>query len=800
MRRLLPAVLVTATLTALVVAPAAANTVDTAAGTAAQAAGSTYTTVTPARVLDTRSGAPVGPDATITLDLSDRVPAGTTAVVMNVTAVGPTAGTFVTVFPHGVPQPTVSQLNVVSRETRASLVTVAVGADRSVDLYNNSGSTHLLADLSGYYSTGAGALFTSRDPARVLSTRIGAGATATLDLTADVPASATAVVLNVTATGPTANTFVVAWPHGTTRPATSTVNLAPGATNANLTPVALGAGRRVSLYNSAGTVDVHLDLAGFYTPQFGAVFTPVTPRRVFDTRNGIGTFDGRIAPIGAAQEVSLRADVLPDEAVAAVLTFTATQATAPTFLSVRQSFNVYYPPETSTLNSTPNRSVSNLAVVVTKYEHGMGRTYVYNRQGSTHAIADLAGYFTIPEVPCTANCLYTWGGNWGGLGVGTNTSEVTTPRPMPGLTDVTAVSGRYALRADGTVWAWGTNGQGDLGAGWLGGESPIPVRVAGLTNVTQVAASGSGAVALRADGTVWAWGGALLGNPNVWLASTPVRVPGLTGVRSIVVSYTTAYALLANGSVMAWGENRFGKLGTGSTAEVVQSPTPVVGLTAITQLSGNYSNAYARRDDGTAWAWGSNTSGQLGNNSTAALSRVPVQVSGLTGVTTVHAGNTSAVGAGETYTGVAHAIGADGGVWSWGQNAAGELGADSTAAFSRVPLRVVGLTGVTRLSAGATIYALRSDGTVWAWGDASIDALGIPASSPARKPVQVPIPATVVDLHHSRALDSAGNVWTWGYNGSGERGIGHSWQVPAAPTRAHISGVTALLAGLALRP
>jgi hypothetical protein len=289
-RALLSGILVTVLTGALATASA-----TTAGPAAAAETPSAFTSVPPVRVLDTRWGTggvtgPVGPARTVALNLSARLPADTTAVVLNVTGVSPTVSTYVTVFPHGTPRPNASNLNLVAGDIRSNLVTVAVGAGRTVDLYNNSGNVQLLADLAGYYRPGAGDRYTPLPPTRVLETTspLDPGATRTIPLNGRVPASATSVTLSVTGVRPTASTFVTAWPTGATRPGASNLNLPAGSTRANMVTVPVGAGRQVSLFNNSGQIDVRVDLIGFYTPDYGALFVPVTPQRVLDTRNDIG--------------------------------------------------------------------------------------------------------------------------------------------------------------------------------------------------------------------------------------------------------------------------------------------------------------------------------------------------------------------------------------------------------------------------------------------------------------------------------------------------------------------------------
>jgi hypothetical protein len=147
-----------------------------------------------------------------------------------------------------------------------------------VDLYNNSGQVHLLADLAGYYSPDSGAKFVALSPMRVLDTRAtattwtpvtGGGTAVPLTMSGPIPAGATAAVMNLTGVSPTVATYVSAFPKTSatpTRPTTSNLNLTAGQILPNLSSVALGPNRDVWLFNNAGTINLIADLAGYFTP------------------------------------------------------------------------------------------------------------------------------------------------------------------------------------------------------------------------------------------------------------------------------------------------------------------------------------------------------------------------------------------------------------------------------------------------------------------------------------------------------------------------------------------------------
>jgi alpha-tubulin suppressor-like RCC1 family protein len=326
-------------------------------------------------------------------------------------------------------------------------------------------------------------------------------------------------------------------------------------------------------------------------------------------------------------------------------------------------------------------------------------------------------------------------------------TPVTIDLPGKALQVAMGDTTQYALLEDGTVVAWGTNDEGQLGNGPMGATGELgrypkpsitPVRVTGLNNIIQIAAGRKHAVALRKDGTVWAWGtrddGAIGdGQPKTLrpvMAIGPTQVKGLEGITRIAATGRHNLALRSDGKVMAWGLNHDGQLGNG-TRDNGWTPAEVSGLdlpavasakvgrivaiaAGVASFGGNCFSG-AVRDDGTVWTWGSGVSGVAGNGAEnmspddpGGRNLLPLQVKGLTNVKALSLG-----------FGHAAALLGDGTLRMWGHNGFGQIGGTGTEYYSR-PVPVKGITGVAAVYLGSMrSFAVKADGSLWFWGFAT---------------------------------------------------------------------------------
>ncbi|WP_256760784.1 cadherin-like beta sandwich domain-containing protein [Cohnella sp. WQ 127256] len=362
-----------------------------------------------------------------------------------------------------------------------------------------------------------------------------------------------------------------------------------------------------------------------------------------------------------------------------------------------------------------------------------------------------------------------------------------TPLKQAGATALVpstqVVAGGYhslALKSDGTVLAWGGNAFGQLGDDTEIDRS-TPIQVTGLSGVTKIAAGNTHSLALKSDGTVWAWGNnnyGQLGDDTGINRSTPVQVTGLSGVTAIAAGFSHSMALKSDGTVWAWGSNEVGQLG--DDTEIDRStPVQVIGLNGVQAIEGGRSQSMALKSDGTVWAWGYNEYGQLGDG-TEINRRTPVQVIGLNGVQAIEATSHSV------------ALKSDGTVWAWGFNRFGQLGNGGTAYAQVTPVQVTGLSEVTAIAAGELhSVALKSDGTVWAWGYNYYGQLGNGTTSDRSTPVQVTglsgINAIAAGNEYNVAVKSDGTFWAWGFNRFGQLGNGTSGDQISTPIQSSLN-------------
>ena len=382
--------------------------------------------------------------------------------------------------------------------------------------------------------------------------------------------------------------------------------------------------------------------------------------------------------------------------------------------------------------------------------------------------------------------VWNWGADFGfRLGQGNSVAtDIYLPAKVHGpgnvgtLNSITAIAAgepfSMALKSDGTVWTWGSNGFGLLGIGDTGpASSNVPVQVVDTTgpgsclnSIISVGTRGYHALALKSDGTVYGWGWCAKGecgnNSIVSPQPAPVQVLNLSGSPVIAVEggYQYSLALKADKTVWGWGSNNLGQMGdtTFTTPRMIPQRVGLsIGLGNITQISSGWNHALALRSDGTVWGWGKNDYGQIGNGNLVDQP-IPLQVKGpggagvLSNIIMVSGGDCSSA-----------ALRADGTVWTWGCNhhngfnpppggtdPVGQLGNnDPTYTDQPYPVQVVGgAQGGAFLNSIVVIaardyhnYALASDGTLYSWGSNLNGQLGYGGCClPGLSPVKVIFP------------------------------------------------------------
>lgn len=347
---------------------------------------------------------------------------------------------------------------------------------------------------------------------------------------------------------------------------------------------------------------------------------------------------------------------------------------------------------------------------------------------------------------------------------------VTVAPGAAGPTALVAIDGglthTVALDSDGAVWSWGANLLGQFGNGGLQpSQSSTPVRGL-IDDVIAIAAGDHFSVAVKSDGTVWAWGSNGSGQVGTgaegdW-QTTPVQVTGIEDAVAVAARASTAAALLADGTVMAWGSNGNGALGRGAfTPTDDATPALVTGVSGVTAiaLGGGVSqlHALALLDDGTVMAWGSNALAALGQPVSTPANPTPAAVAGVSGVESIAAGQ-----------GFSLIVTGTGDVYGWGAANVGQLGAGTVGANSETPVKA-DVVGVVAVAAGQQhVIAVHGDGTMSTWGSNSFGQLGIGVDSGFRLNPQslelTGISGVAAGMQFSFGLGANGAPWGWGNN------------------------------------
>ena len=477
------------------------------------------------------------------------------------------------------------------------------------------------------------------------------------------------------------------------------------------------------------------------------------------------------------------------------------------------------------------------------------RTSFVNVTNLTNIVAIAAGGYHSMALKGDGT-VWSWGYNaYGELGIYTNAnvSAKATPGRITNLVNVVALAaGEFhslALKADGTVWAWGYNNDFQIGNSNKATSVYSPVQVTNLANIVAIAAGGSLSMALKADGTVWVWGDNSHGQAGNGYKSTsqpiPIMVTNLSQVVAIATGGYHALALRADGTVLGWGMNAAGQVNYGASGADVLIPSPLIkSLPGVISVAAGEYHSLVLMNDGTVQAFGSDTYGQSGVVQTAhynselnylamaiTLPQLNKNVFGgqLTtsqlnpqyldkSVITGSANIYPQVVAGLSRVGLLvnqHTMMAktDGSVWSFGYNVYGQIG-DGSSVNRALPTDVNSVRNiVSTYAGGAHSVVVKNDGTVWAWGQNEMGQVGDGTTINRSMPVMVTNLSGVLSLaageRHSLALKTTGQVYGWGANDRGQLGDGltNNTAVPVAVTGlTNISSISAgVVHSLALR-
>jgi alpha-tubulin suppressor-like RCC1 family protein len=374
----------------------------------------------------------------------------------------------------------------------------------------------------------------------------------------------------------------------------------------------------------------------------------------------------------------------------------------------------------------------------------------------------------------TDGTLWTWGsGSSGILGNAQVNARSTPVTTFAGGTDWKQVSSgdahTAAIKTDGTLWTWGLAFSGRLGNGTTIGNISTPVTTfAGGTNWKQVSSGFSHTAAIKTDGTLWTWGSGgngRLGDATLTNKLTPVTTfAGGTNWKQVSSGFSHTAAIKTDGTLWTWGSGGNGRLGDATLTNKLTPVTTFAGGTNWKQVASGDLHTVAIKTDGTLWTWGRGSTGQLGNNQAIDI---------LTPVTTFAGGTDwKQVSSGTSHTAAIKTDGVDNELYVFGLNENQQLGINYN---NLIQFNVEGNNWKQVSSGDIHTAAIKTDGTLWTWGSGGSGRLGTNDMSNRFTPVTTFSGGTnwkqvASGYRHTAAIKTDGTLWTWGFGGDGQLG------------------------------
>lgn len=325
-----------------------------------------------------------------------------------------------------------------------------------------------------------------------------------------------------------------------------------------------------------------------------------------------------------------------------------------------------------------------------------------------------------------------------------------------------------ALQKDGSLWAWGANFSGQLGDGTSTALKTLPTRAGAATDWSALAAGRDHSIALKVDGTLWAWGGNTYGqiadSLRVIFRNLPTRVGNSSDWTAIAAGLNHSLVVKQDKSLWAWGWNYLGQLGQGTSSDLATNLVPIAAGSAWAAVAAGQEFNLALAADGSIWTWGANDEAQLARGYSSTRTE-PAQIGPDANWSLVSAGRWHSAG-----------LKSDGSLWTWGFNYLAELG-NGTKVGWPVPIQV----GTDKSWSWINTFeshtlALKNDGSLWGWGYNADGQVGNGSTTDQLAPVRIGSASDwagcAAGHSHSAAVKTDGTLWTWGMNNSGQLGNG----------------------------